>query len=177
MKHRENRLTFLIRGLHIVEDTLLVGCLVGMASMAFFQIVLRNLAHTGLYWIEGLLRYSVLWLGLLGAMVATREDNHISIDVVSFLLPVRPKAAVRVFTDGFASLVCLTLGWASIGFIRSELNGGMKAFGSLPVWIAELVIPVCMITIGLRYLRYMFIHLQEALWMKGETEDHRVKGY
>ena len=66
-----------------VEQILLVILLSSMIVIAFFQIVLRNLFSTGLTWGDPLVRNLVLWIGFIGAALATREGKHINIDIVS----------------------------------------------------------------------------------------------
>jgi len=70
-----------------VEQTLLVTFLGFMILIAFLQIVLRNFFNTGLSGGDPLLRNLVLWIGFIGATLATREGKHINIDVVSRWLP------------------------------------------------------------------------------------------
>ncbi|HIA08341.1 MAG TPA: TRAP transporter small permease subunit, partial [Chromatiaceae bacterium] len=76
----------LIQRLHRVEDGMLATLLFLMVTLAFSQIVLRNLFDSGFIWGEPVLRVLVMWLGLGGALVATRENNHISVDAVLRLL-------------------------------------------------------------------------------------------
>ena len=51
--------------------------LTGMILLATTQILMRNLWDTGLAWADPSLRIAVLWVALLGALAATRDDNHI----------------------------------------------------------------------------------------------------
>ena len=82
-----------------IEDSILVLILVAMIFLAFLQIVLRNVFGVGLIWVEPLVRQMLLWVALAGAMVATRDHNHITVDAVSrFLPPGRIK-----YASGFAA--------------------------------------------------------------------------
>ena len=45
-------------------------------------------------------------MGLLGAMVATRNHNHITIDVFYRYLPDKFKLIVRSMTDLFSAIIC-----------------------------------------------------------------------
>jgi TRAP-type C4-dicarboxylate transport system permease small subunit len=56
-----------------VEQTLIVTFLGCMILLAFLQIVLRNYFTTGLDWGDQLLRNLVLWIGFIGATLATKE--------------------------------------------------------------------------------------------------------
>ena len=67
--------------------------------LAALQIVLRYGFDSGIAWADPLLRVLVLWLGLLGALAATRDRRHITIDVLSRMLPARAKAAADAATS------------------------------------------------------------------------------
>ena len=64
------------------ERLLLVIVLLLLILLAVLQILLRNLFDTSLFWIDPFNRLLVLWLAVLGAMVATREREHIAIDAL-----------------------------------------------------------------------------------------------
>ena len=68
--------------LHRIEDGILVAILSLMIGLAALQIVLRNFFGAGIVWGDMLVRVLVLWIGLVGAMVAARQNKHISIDLV-----------------------------------------------------------------------------------------------
>ena len=70
----------LVDFLHRLENIALISALISMLGIAVLQIFLRNFFDSGFLWAESFLRILVLWVAMLGAMVATREKNHISID-------------------------------------------------------------------------------------------------
>ena len=76
----------LLRLIHALENGLLYTLVAGLLGLALYQIVLRNAFGGGIYWADPLLRVMVLWMALVGAMVATREGGHISIDVLNHYL-------------------------------------------------------------------------------------------
>ncbi len=152
-----------LRILYGIEDGLLVAVLSAMILLSFSQIIMRNFFSVGFVWGDPFLRYMVLWVGLLGAMVATREYNHINIDLVSHFFPPRAKAAVRVVTDAFTMTVCGFLTYASVMFLIDEKAMETMAFGKVPTWIAELILPVAFGVIALRYAIYMTMHLIESI--------------
>ncbi len=75
------RFRLLAGALGRLEDALLVALLGVLLLLASTQILLRNLFDAGLTWADPLLRVLVLWLGLLGAMIASRSGKHITLDV------------------------------------------------------------------------------------------------
>src|SRR5262245_3985963 len=69
------------------EGTIFCVVLALMIGFSGLQIVLRNLFHTGLLWIDPLTRALVFWLAFLGALAATGRVRHLHIDVVQRALP------------------------------------------------------------------------------------------
>jgi TRAP-type C4-dicarboxylate transport system permease small subunit len=66
-----------------VEHTLVIILLSLMILTAFLQITLRNIFATGLTWADPMVRNLVLWVGFIGAAIATKEGKHINMDVFS----------------------------------------------------------------------------------------------
>ena len=137
--------------LHRVEDSILVGVLLTMLLMAVLQIFLRNVFSSGIIWGDAMVRVLVLWVGLLGAMVATRNNNHINIDILSRFLPINIKNISELVVEVFATFVCAMMTWLSCKFVRMEMEYEIYAFASVPAWLCEIIIPVAFAVICLRY--------------------------
>ncbi len=154
------------RALHYVnlmEDGLLIGALALMIVLAGAQIVLRNLLGSGIEGSDQLLRLLVLWVGLLGAVAATRDEKQINIDMLSRFLSPRARAGVRVVIDLFTAVVSAVVAWQAGRFVHSEYIAGSVAFIGLPGWIAELILPLAFGLMALRYLLFCFSHLRRLL--------------
>jgi TRAP-type C4-dicarboxylate transport system permease small subunit len=134
-----------------VEQTLIVTFLGFMILLAFLQIVLRNFFFTGLDWGDSLLRNLVLWIGFIGATLATREGKHINIDVVSRWLPSLGKNVVTLITHLFSFFVCCGLTYAALKFIKNEAQMGNMTFLNIPAWVPEMILPM---TFGLMTFRF-----------------------
>jgi C4-dicarboxylate transporter DctQ subunit len=143
-----------------IEQILVSILLSVMILVAFFQIVLRNLFSTGLTWGDPLVRNLVLWVGFIGAAIATREGKHISIDVVSQWVPFRRKVFLAVTIDVSSFIICGLLTFAAVKFIRNEALMGSVTFLGIRAWVPELILPI---TFGLMTLRYGFRSLKTIL--------------
>jgi len=158
-----------------VEQTLLVILLSFMIFVAFSQIVLRNLLATGLTWGDALVRNLVLWVGFIGAAMATKEGNHINIDVVSRWMPSLGKAIIAGISHLFSFLICGLLTFASFKFIKNEVQMGNVAFLGIPSWIPEIILPIIFgvmtFRFGLRAMQSFFIisKVDETYDQKGMT--------
>lgn len=148
----------LIRLVAAVEDSFLVAILTIMIALAGAQIVLRNVFDTGLLWADPALRVMVLWVGMVGAMVATRFDKQISVDAVSRFLPPRWRSRLRMVTDLFTALVSAMVAWHALRLVMDDRAGGSTVFASVPVWICEAILPLAFGLIALRYLLYAIDH-------------------
>lgn len=149
----------LARWLGKIEDTLLAGLLLTMIGMAVTQITLRNLFDSGIVWGDSLVRVLVLWIGLVGAMAATRTDNHIRIDMISRYLPDQVKPYTTLAVHGFTALVTAAMAWFSLRFVRMEMADNLMAFGRVPAWVCELIIPIAFGVISLRYTLFSIMGL------------------
>jgi TRAP-type C4-dicarboxylate transport system permease small subunit len=134
-----------------VEQTILVTFLGFMILLAFLQIVLRNFFFTGLDWGDSLLRNLVLWVGFVGATLATKEGKHINIDIVSRWLPSLGKNVVTLIIHLFSFFICCLLTYATLKFIKNEVEMGNRTFLDIPAWIPEMILPI---TFGLMTFRF-----------------------
>ncbi len=149
-----------------VEEGILVGLLLVMISTAVFQIFLRNFFDSGIVWGDSLVRVLVLWIGLIGAMVASRTDNHISIDILSRYLPARIKRFTTLVVHVFTALVTGTMAWVSIRFVKMEMADNLMGVASVPAWVCESIIPIAFAVISLRYTLFSINHLAQLMSKK-----------
>jgi len=137
--------------LYRVENGILVVLLLSMLAMAISQILMRNLFEAGIIWGDILVRILVLWVGLAGAMVASRCGNHINIDILSRYLPERAGNTVKSAVEFFTAAVCSVAAVYTLRFVKMEFDDGGMAFAQVPTWICEAIIPIAFIVIALRY--------------------------
>ncbi|PKM22175.1 MAG: TRAP transporter small permease [Gammaproteobacteria bacterium HGW-Gammaproteobacteria-14] len=141
------------------EDGLIVLILLAMVSLAIYQIVLRNVFGSSLVWIEPLLQNAVLWIGMLGAMIASRRDEHIRIDLLHNYISAAARRWVAMVLDIFTCVICAVVAWYSAHFVVSEVEFGGNAFSGVPAWTLQLIIPLGFTVISLRYLIMFFLDL------------------
>lgn len=135
-----------------LEKAFMVLFLGLMIVVAFAQIALRNFMGIGLSWSESLVRYLVLWIGFIGASLATREGRHITIEVIKL----RPPASGRRYLAALSQLcgvaVCAVMTWAAVKFVHDDAQIGNRTFLDLPTWVLETIIPATFAIMSLRFL-------------------------
>jgi TRAP-type C4-dicarboxylate transport system permease small subunit len=125
----------------------------------------------GWVWADPLLRVLVLWVALLGALAASRQDKQIAVDVVSKFLSPRANAIVGVLTGLFTAFVCAVVAYHSWLFVIGERAFGSKAFGDVPAWLCQSVIPFAFAMIAVRHCAHAFGHAGIALGLSPPPDD------
>lgn len=146
-----NFFRFIDRAFAWVVEILLVVILVATVGVTFLQVILRNFFNSGISWAEIAGRNAVLWIALLGAMLATRARGHLSIDAVTKLLPRRSRNALRVFLDAFAAAICFLLAKASFVFVMDERAMSSDLFLGVKSWMVQIIIPFGFSMMSLEY--------------------------
>ena len=137
-----------------LEEAVLALLLGAMILLSSLQILLRGVFDSGIAWADPMLRVLVLWVGLLGAVAASREGRQITVDVIARLLSGRPRAAVGALTNLFTVGVAGVLAYHGARFVASEHEFASIAFSGIPAWALESVIPFAFGAIALRYLSH-----------------------
>jgi TRAP-type C4-dicarboxylate transport system permease small subunit len=150
---------FILRSISWIEETFLCLLLFSMILLACAQIFLRFFFSGGFAWADPLLRYMVLWAGFFGAAVATKKGKHISIDIISHLLPDSYKPWLQALLNLFSAGVCSVLTYAAINFVRDEATYGGRGLLGIPSWGLNLVFPIAFGIISLRFLILTFNNL------------------
>jgi len=148
-----------------IETIFLITILLTMILLAFLQVILRNFFSTSIFWGDTFLRHLVLWVGFLGASLATKEGRHINIDVLSRILSRTARRISAIIINLFSATVCFFLMRAAITFIKSEKEAGSTLFKGIPIWIFQIIIAI---GFGLIMIRF-FIHALENIFDDNST--------
>lgn len=145
-----------------IETVFLVLFLTAMIVLSFLQVVLRNFFDTGLLWADPLVRHLIIWVGFIGAAIATSEERHISIDAITKFIPARVQSAVRLITSLFALVVSYYLADAALTFLLDEKAYGGELFLSIPTWVAITIIPAGYALMAVHFLIKIIQHAAEV---------------
>lgn len=143
-----------------LEEGMLVVLLTGMIGMAVAQIGMRMMFNFGLVWGDGLVKMLVLWVCMLGAMVAVRREKHIQIDLLSRYLPARVNRFTKAIAYFFTAGVCFIVTFYGIKFVQLDYIYETLAFSVVPAWICELIIPFGFLVMAFRFVILSFKQLR-----------------
>ncbi|MCV2883813.1 TRAP transporter small permease [Aestuariibacter sp. AA17] len=147
-KHRS--LTHFLVLLARIEDALLIITMLALLILASAQVLLRNVFDVGVPWISPLSNVLVLWLAFLASGIATRERNHLAIDLRHYF-PIYLQRISGGLVDIVAGAVCGFVAWHSVELIRYEFEDGLLAFASVPMWLTEMIIPLGFALMAIRF--------------------------
>ena len=145
--------------IHKIEDLLLAVLLSAMLLLATSQIFLRNFLDIGIVWADPLLRIMVLWLGLLGALAASKTNKHITVDVLTRLMPASMQRLARMFTSLFTACISGIIAYHAFRYVLFEYEAETRVI-DLPGWLFSSIIPVAFGLICLRYLIHFSFYLR-----------------
>ena len=121
-----------------------------MVGLAFLQVVLRNGWDTGIAWGDPIVRVLVLWVGFLGASIATHQKGHIRFDVISKFLPAKLSRLAQLLVHFISAFVCVLLAGAAYDFVMMEKEFQTMLVEKIPNWIVLVIIPVSFIIMAFR---------------------------
>ena len=148
-------LSRLERTLDRLEAFLAVAGLILMLVLSLVQIGARNFFDTGFPLADELLRYLVLLVSFLGAVLAVREQRHIKIDIALSWMAPAWRHLVEVLFNFLSSVVCILFAWAAARFWAVE----WQTAPAPDKWIAGLVLvlPVSFALLALHFLLRIFL--------------------
>lgn len=136
----------------LLEDWFLVSIVIFMVLMAFLQVILRNMFDMGIIWGDILLRHLVLWVGFIGASLATKNNKHINIDVFKRLHKGLSKRIINLIINLIASFVAAYLAVAAWRFVMDEKEYAIVIFNEIPVWPFQIIIPIGFSLMSVRFI-------------------------
>ena len=166
------------RSLNRMEEIILVGVLILMAFIPTLEFIGRNVFGWGIPGSLAYLQHLTLWVGFLGAMYAVKKDKHLKIELAT-KLPASIKPWTQTVTLLLSSFICLGLFEASVLLIIAEAPAVPQGVGSylpngieeilesyglyenygtsniagwIPIWVAELVMPIGFLGCAIRYV-------------------------
>lgn len=126
---------------------------------------------SGLVWAQTLALVLTLWVGFLGASIATKENKHLKVDAAEKLFRGTAKRYVGFVSNVIAALATLALAALAWKFCVSkyqlyvDTQGASGDFEGLPLpqYLAFSVLPLTFVTMTLRFLAVSFQSLRGEL--------------
>ena len=103
-----------------IESVIAAASLLLLLVLSMVQVLARNIFDTGFSDLDVVMRYLILFVGFMGAVLAVERNTHIKIDVATAFLDTafREKLIRPLFF--LSALVCMMFCWYSIQYWLGE---------------------------------------------------------
>ncbi len=146
--------------LHQGENWLLVTVLGAMLLLPVSEVLRRMGWPIGIRGADDFLRHLTLVAGMLGGVIAARENRLLALSSLPQFLTGWKKRAAAKISGIFSALVTICLAVAAAQFVISEQGAGTTLAYGVPTWWLQASLPV---GFGLIVLRLLW-HSAETWW-------------
>jgi len=138
--------TILWRG----EDAIATVAACGLMLLPLVEIVARTAFSTGVPGAGPFTNHLTLWVSMLGAAIAARDEKLLALATGAFIPEGRWRHAAQVAAAAVGSAVAGLLAMGAVEYIRVRYASGRELAAGVPEWITELVLPVAFTLIAIR---------------------------
>jgi tripartite ATP-independent transporter DctM subunit len=122
----------------------------GVMLLPLSEIVARKVFGTGLPGAGPFAQMLTLWVGMLGAAIAAREGKLLSLATGEFLPKGWISTVGHIIAGAAGACISTILAIGGAALVRSNRAAGDVIAVGIPVWVADLVIPVAFSLIAAR---------------------------
>ncbi|MEO8050298.1 MAG: TRAP transporter large permease subunit [Acidobacteriota bacterium] len=134
----------------IFENAVISLVLAGLVALPLLEALLRKTLHVGISNSASIVQHLTLVVGMLGAVVAARENRLLALSRLGELLTGRWQKLAAVIAGSTAVAVSALLATAGVDFVLAERPSGQVLAYGLPIWILQTAIPLGFGLIALR---------------------------
>jgi TRAP-type C4-dicarboxylate transport system permease small subunit len=128
--------------------------LLAMVLIVTADIVLRNVARSGLLWANEVSEYALYGMTLLTAPWLLRRGQHIRLDLVLVMLPARVAWMIEALADVVGFVVCLALVRYGTVMAFDSFRIGAITIKNLifPEWWLLAPLPLCFALVAIEFV-------------------------
>ncbi len=136
-----------------VEKTFLVIALAVMTLVVFFDFLFRELFDHGFVWAKELAAFLMIWVGFIGASLATKENKHLVVGIPEKLFPKKILPYVSLLVNLIVFTVTLFIAYLGIQYVAETKSFEETSLVlNIPLWIVQVIIPASLIVIAFRFI-------------------------
>lgn len=139
------------RLLRRTESAAVVVILLLMALLPVAESLVRRFTGLSIPGASLYVQHLTLWAGFVGALLASGTQKHLALATGTFLPEGRIRDAAAVFVGGLSAGICALLAWASAVMVKADAAQPRALPGGIPEWVSELVMPVTLALMALRF--------------------------
>ena len=146
--------------LNLIEEWTLVMALLGLAFLAFVQVICRYALGFSFTWMEELARYLGVFIAFLGASLGVKYGTHFSMTLVyERISSDRIRHVLQILVNLISATLFMIVAWYGLEqTLTLRQYGALTSALELPKYWAYLPIPFFSVFISLRFFRLFLKH-------------------
>lgn len=140
-----------------------------------YAILARFVGFASPVWVVQFNEYALLWITFLGTAWLLARDKHVSIDLITRLLPAFGQAILNLLHNAAGAVLCAVFTWYGTLLTWDQFQRGVTDVQAIdfPKYLVLAVIPLGFFLLTLQFLR-KFIAILGGL-RNGKTRSPRAK--
>jgi tripartite ATP-independent transporter DctM subunit len=116
------------------------------------ELFLRTVFGTGITGSSEYVQHLALWVGFLGAALASREGRHLSLSAGITIVPKQYQRLTNSLASLVSTAVAAGLFWGSYLLVAAEMESAARVGSLIPVWMVQLILPISFALITWRFI-------------------------
>jgi len=129
-------------GLKWGEDILALTVFILLAIIPFFETLSRLFGGSGVPASPVLVQHLTLWIGFVGAILATRQNRLLALTTTPLFRPDEKFHAGRWLAKNVSFIVIIMLMWGSFQLVQIEFQFPYNITPNIPRWFVISIMPV-----------------------------------
>ena len=137
-----SKISHVINRLKWGEDTLAVVIFAAMTLLPVIEATTRLFSTNGIPASQVLVQHFTLWIGFLGAILATRQNKLLALTRDPLFDEAEKPHLGKWIAKVTTFLVLVALTWGSWELLKIEMQYPIDIAPNIPRWVAQLIMPV-----------------------------------
>jgi TRAP-type C4-dicarboxylate transport system permease small subunit len=155
------------------EDFLRTATIITMTALVVIQVILRVLFHWGSPVWEEMARFFLIWSIMVGALVTTREDEHIKMDILEhYVRSPKTRLSFEVVMKFICFLFLCVFTWWSWRFLLWSVRVNQQSFVlEIPMYTVHSAFAICGFFATLHFLIHFIKKTNQLINFKEKGRD------
>jgi len=134
-----------------VEAWAVVVIILAMILLPTLESIVRRFTGNGIPGSAVYTQHLTLWVGFIGALLATAAEKHLALSTIDMLPQGRTRLSALVFGHFVSAAVSAFLAYASIKMVLADTGRHDTLAGGVPEWWTELIMPIGFAVMAVRF--------------------------
>ena len=129
-------------------------CLLCVTFIVVYEVAVRYLLNAPTTWVGEMSIYFCMALGFLSLAYGLKNDQHLSITVVTERLTPKNRLRLKIFTDFVGALYCTCFIYkgAQLAYFAYDLEDVSSGMMETPLWIIWCLVPIGGLLLALQFV-------------------------